>query len=301
LDVPRWNANLKPVFGELTVKQLTKGVLSDYTAARKKAGAANATVNKEINILRTAFNHAEIIPPVKWPRLQESNVRTGFLPDDKQVPLEQECAKVGLWLRAMLAVAIDYGWRKAELMLLKVSQVDLLEKTVRLEPGTTKNDEGRTVLLNQKCFELVKACALGKTPEQYLFTYSDGSPVFRMEQGRPVATWRKTWKAVTKAAGVEGLHFHSLRRTSARNNRRLGVPENVIMKLSGWKTASMFKRYSIVSTDDQKDVVRLHDAKRIQSQSDTEKPESVAKGNSSYRTDTVDTASTQSGKSKLLN
>jgi hypothetical protein len=32
-------------------------------------------------------------------------------------------------------------------------------------------------------------------------------------------------------------------RTGARNMRRLGIAEGVIMRLGGWKTASVFRRY----------------------------------------------------------
>ena len=44
--------------------------------------------------------------------------------------------------------------------------------------------------------------------------------------------------------------FHDLRRSGARALRRLGVDELTIMALGGWKTRSMFARYSIVDTQD---------------------------------------------------
>jgi hypothetical protein len=40
------------------------------------------------------------------------------------------------------------------------------------------------------------------------------------------------------------------RRSSARNLRRAGVAEGVIMKIGGWKTRSVFERYAIVSQTD---------------------------------------------------
>jgi len=43
----------------------------------------------------------------------------------------------------MFEVGYTYGWRHEELLALRVRQVNQAAGTIRLEPGTTKNSEGR--------------------------------------------------------------------------------------------------------------------------------------------------------------
>src|SRR5215471_12823621 len=76
--------------------------------------------------------------------------------------------------------------------------------------------------------------------------FPDCPYVFFGEAGGRIVDIRKAWKTACKASGVgEKTLFHDLRRSAARNMRRAGIQEHTIMKIAGWKTRSMFKRYDI--------------------------------------------------------
>ncbi len=218
-----------------------------------------ATINRELAFLRKAFRFGSAASPAKvkhvpsFPHLPESNPRQGFLSDADYEKLVGTCSRVGLWLRTMLAVGCNFGWRKGEVLKLRVKQIDLASRGIRLEVGTTKNTEGRLVKMPTEVYTLIAACIEGKQADDFVFTRPDG---------KPVLDFRKTWANVCEQAGVPELKFHDLRRTGARNMRRLGVDQKVIMQIGGWKTPNVFQRYNIVDTADLEDAARRLDEKR---------------------------------------
>ena len=73
----------------------------------------------------------------------------------------------------------------------------------------------------------------------------------------PVQTGAPCQKCSGKRTKYTDLIFHDLRRTAARNLRRAGISETVIMKIGGWRTRSVFERYAIVSRGDIVDAMRM--------------------------------------------
>jgi integrase len=161
-----------------------------------------------------------------------------------------------LWLRAIFEVAVSYAWRRGEVVKqLQVRQIDLSNRTIDLDPGSTKNDDARIVRMTQQVYELVSSCTQGKSPNELVFTRPDGSPI---------GDFRKVWASCCTSAGVTGLLFHDLRRTGARNMRRMGIHETTIMKIGGWKTRSVFDRYNIVGQSDLADAARRMEERHTQ-------------------------------------
>lgn len=78
--------------------------------------------------------------------------------------------------------------------------------------------------------------------------------VFHRE-GKRIKKLDEAWRAACKRAKVPSKLFHDFRRTSARNLIRAGVPEHWAMRLTGHKTAEVFRRYAITSESDLRDAV----------------------------------------------
>src|ERR1700730_7274102 len=247
----RWRKHLAPFFSTLRVTDVSSDVINRYVDQRMLEGAQSATISRELSALRRMFRLGYYATPPKvfrlpaFPRLKENNVRKGFLEDDQYGKLAAAASQ--LWLRALLEVYHTYGWRKSELLNLHVRQVDLRARTIRLDQGATKNDDGREITMTDTVHTLLAQCVQGKGPADFVFTREDG---------KPVRDFRKAWRNLCAAAGVSGLLVHDMRRTGARNFRRAGIPESVIMKIGGWKTRSVFERYNIVDQRDCKDALQ---------------------------------------------
>lgn len=176
---------------------------------------------------------------------EKGRERKGFIEEPQYRKLAEHASE--LWLRGLLALAYNYGFRKSNLLEMRCSQVDLRNNTVCLYAGETKNDEPVIVGLTTECPELLTELKRGKQPDDYLLT---------RENGKPVRNFRGTWDALTEAAGLPGLLLHDFRRSAVRNMIRRGVAQKTAMKVSGHKTDAIFSRYNIVSEADIRDAVR---------------------------------------------
>jgi integrase len=106
-----------------------------------------------------------------FPHLIENNVRKGFLEDGQYRKIVAYCPE--LWFRSIVECGRTYGWRISELRNMQVGQIDLQQRVIRLEPGTTKNGEGREVLMTDAVYALLTACVSGKAADDYVFTRSE--------------------------------------------------------------------------------------------------------------------------------
>jgi integrase len=212
--------------------------------ARKSEGAKTATINREIALLKRAFHLGKLRLEVG--KLREDNVRTGFVTESHAELLAAECAKVGLWMRALFAVLFEFGFRVGEALALRVAQIDLAQRTIRLNPGETKSGQGREAVMTTATYSLVELCCASKAPNDYVFT----------RNGERIRDFRGVWQRVIVAAGFPSLQVHDLRRSAIKRMIQRGIPQHVAMQISGHKTIAVFHRYAIVSHADLADAAR---------------------------------------------
>jgi len=142
------------------------------------------------------------------------------------------------------------GWRQSELRTLRFENVDRGAREIRL--NDSKNGEGRVLPLDDDTWTVMERRWIARQYETAKGTVLSAY-VFH-EYGQPISEskFKRMWARACKKAKLTGKLFHDYRRTAARNMLRAGIPQAVAMQITGHRTDSMFRRYSIVSVDDKR-------------------------------------------------
>lgn len=240
---------------------ITTDRLHQYAASRREEGAAAATIRNELTALRRAFRVAVERQRLRvgsvplFPSLRVRNARDVFYTDTEVEAVRQELPPE---LRNLWTVAAWTGWRRNELFRLQWAQVDFGAGVVRLNVGTTKNDEGREVPFDG-IPELVAAFHAQRDYTRDVERRSGQIVVHVFHRnGKPIKRMDVARQAACRRAGVLGKDgrpkvLHDLRRSAARSLTRAAVPRHVAMRILGLKTESMWRRYSIIETEDLRD------------------------------------------------
>ncbi len=95
-------------------------------------------------MLRLAYEHNRLARVPKFTKLVEAPPRSGFV---DQAALEAVRRHLPADLQVAVTVAYTFGWRRNEVLTLEQRQLDLSAGTLRLDPGSTKNGDGRLCYL----------------------------------------------------------------------------------------------------------------------------------------------------------
>ena len=246
--------------------RLTTRTVEGYKAARLKEHAAPATVNRELAALRRMASLARaqdgLVVPFVIVMFEERNARKGFFESEA---FNVVCQQLRPELAALARAAYITGWRKSELRSREWPHVDFAAGWLRLDPGETKNDEGRQFPLIPELRAVLEA-ERARVEGIQKKTGQIVPWVFCRDDGAPVGDFKKAWATACVKAGffrvvpigepkedepqrtkkVPTKIFHDFRRTAVRNLVRAGIPETTAMEMTGHKTRAVFKRYTIV-------------------------------------------------------
>ena len=204
-------AHLVAFFGRAAwAAALTTYQIRQYQLARRAAGAATGTINRETSAL-----HRMCTLAVHWgwldtvpgfpDRLRENPPRQGFFEHPEYLAVR---AHLPAPWQDILDVAYYSGWRKQEILGLTWEEIDEAGGVIRLSPARSKTLVGRVLPISLPIAEALARRRAHRDPNSPLVFHRDGIPVRR---------WRTAWRTACQAAGVPTRFLHDCRRTAARN------------------------------------------------------------------------------------
>jgi len=239
-----------------------------------------ATINRELAVLSSMYSEAirdglaEINPVRNVKRKRESRRQPVTLSVSQFWELHEHCPD---YMKPIVLMAYATGMRKGEILRLKPEWVDLRAGIIHLPHGTTKSEMARDIPLYmfENSHGLMTELRKVKVPKgsDTFFTRPTRPNERKMTRGRPNSNWQpvgdisfsfngalekmglltfardkdghKTKKIVSRT-----LTFHNLRRLAITNMRRAGLPQVVIMRITGHTTVAMHELYNEVGQDD---------------------------------------------------
>lgn len=228
-------ANLAEGLGKtMPLQDLSLGAIDGYIS-RRRAKVKNASVNRETALLRRVIEwhgaRGYDVPVIAWKetKLREAAATTRVLAGDEEARL---FAALPDSLKPIVEFAILTGQRKAEIVTLRWSDVDLGAGRATV---WAKGQKPHSFPLTPRMVALIanqpKACA-------QVFTYvaerdspPRGDRVKRKQGMRyPFSAqgWDRKWRKALADAGIEGYRFHDNRHTAATRSGSVEVANKLL-------------------------------------------------------------------------
>ncbi len=226
---------LDPYLRGRWLSELNMDALRPFVRDRKqKDGVQNATVNRALEIVRRILYLARddwgwLLRVPKIRMLPEPKRRVRFLTDAEADRLIEALPE---HLVPVVRFALASGCRMREVLHLEWTRVDFGRRVAWLDPGTTKNGDGRGLPLNRDAVLALRS--VQGQQARWCFTY----------KGKCMDAVGSAWKRSLKRAGIENFRFHDLRHTWASWHVMNGTSLPELMELGGWKSYEMVLRYA---------------------------------------------------------
>jgi len=265
----------------VSVSRITPDAVLAYVRERKSAGISNATVNRELDIIRGVLKKAK-----RWHVFAEEirplPVRQSIgraLSYDEKLRLLKIASSRPEWQNAAWAATLTLNttMRGCEIKQLRWRDIHFMERTLVIRKSKTEAGE-RVIPLNADAWNAIlllyrRAQALGEVrPEHYVFVACEAS---HFDPTRPQASWQTAWRNLTRLiqcpacgsqqqpskvcvneqcrADIEEvrspfvkLRFYDLRHHAITELAESQASDSTIMAIAGHVSPKMLQHYSHV-------------------------------------------------------
>lgn len=250
--------------GEYSLAALNAEIVAQFRDTRlagdtdekgKTVPRSNNTVRLELALLSHLFTVAIKEWGIGLPINPVSNIRRPapgagrnrrLTPDEQKRLLSAVEAHSNPMFRWIVRIALETGMRLSEIATLRIRQVDLARRIVRLEH--TKNSMPRTVPLTAQATQTFTE-ALDhpiRPPETDLVFFGEPG---KDGKRRPYL-FDKAWTDAKANAGLIDFRFHDLRHEAVSRFVEAGLSDQEVSAISGHKSMQMLKRYTHLRAED---------------------------------------------------
>lgn len=250
--------------GDYSLAAITPQLIADYRDQRlavpsPKTGKplSSSSVRLELALLSHLFTVAiqewgigltyNPLSVVRKPKLPKGRDRR--ITAQEHARLLAECAKhSNPMLYWAVALAIETGMRRGEIIELKRSQVDLRRRVIHLPK--TKNGTARNVPLTKTAARILEQGI------NFPVRPSDTDLIFwgnardKTSNERKPYDFTEAWEEARKKAGLADLRFHDLRHEAVSRLVEAGLSDQEVSAISGHKSMQMLKRYTHLRAED---------------------------------------------------
>jgi site-specific recombinase XerD len=279
-------ARLRAAFPDLLPKpmgDITAWLIEKWRAARIKAGASAATVNRDLSALRGLFSRA-----VEWEVLADHPMRTikamqapsgkvRWLSDEEEERLVAALdareareragrASANAWraarrydllpelhegdfvdyLKPAVLLSIHTGLRQGELLKLEWQNVDLARALLTVIDADAKSGKQRHIPLNATALAALKTWRSQQTAHDI---------VFASDAGGVRVDVKTAWKKLLEDAAIVKFRWHDMRHHFASRLVMKGIDLNTVRELLGHADLKMTLRYAHLAPDHLADAV----------------------------------------------
>ena len=270
-------------FGAWVVADVTTDSIERFREIRLKTGGWAIAVNRNLALLRSAWNWAirvSYVDRTPFKRGTEAVVKlTKELPRSRRLEAgEQEAllATCGARLRSIVEGALETGMRHGELLSLQVKQIRMSPRAEIFVPASkAKQKKDRRIPISTRLKAILEMRLLGpdgkeQSPDAFVFGNAVGERVGSVGHAWQTAVlrahgftprWRpERGRGLTDESRADyaaiGLHFHDLRREAASRWLEGGVPLHKIRDWLGHANIAQTSTYLAGTSGGDEDYMR---------------------------------------------
>ena len=258
-DEYRINARILPGLGRLALEDVTAEAVARWH--RKAGKEAPVEANRALETVRAAWRWAEgegLLPEgapdstlfrggrhARIKRFREKSRDRWLRKEEVARLMEATNAHEDPYVRAAIPLYLLTGLRKRELLDSRWEDVDLDRAEIRLRD--TKSGGAQVRLLPAPAVEILR-----ELPRMKGSPYVFPSPA---DPRKPRGDMKKPWDRIRKAADLEDITLHDLRRTAGSHMAQAGIPLQVIQEVLGQSHPGVTKVYARLASENERDAL----------------------------------------------